>query len=395
MHSAPGIDRLPLKQRRLFVEQFEKDLKFIQLFFLLMNKTCPIKNIDLVWAEREPSGRASLRHLGTVQALGSSASRLLSCREENPHPAFCNIVNDFGRHEADSCGVSDQAAAERTGGTGRAEVYRCNFGLVDIAAPVVCDGWHIATLYSGQVLREAPSKEGFEQVARDVAHLPHIDLEKLEKAYWSVRVVNEQDIQNATELLEIFAEYLANSWARLAEVIRAQQQETREQQLARIEFACLVLEGGSTDRADLQDLTRRLGFTRYPNRVLVVKPETEEEYGAAGGLFDLGLTSAIQAVNDLCEKLDDVIPVHLRRRGICIFFNDRVGRNREAGDFHANRLAKSVLHAIGERGDIKVRVGIGNPKHDWRRLADSYQEACVALVGSADEIGRAAGRGRG
>jgi len=39
----------------LFVDQIEKDLKFLQLFLLLVNKSCPIKRIDLVWAEDGPA----------------------------------------------------------------------------------------------------------------------------------------------------------------------------------------------------------------------------------------------------------------------------------------------------------------------------------------------------
>ena len=146
MLSVPGSDRLPAKERRLFTQEFEKDLKFLQLFYLLVNKTCPIKNLDLVWTEHGPSGRASLRHLGITEALRSSYSNLLGCKCDNPHPAFCNIINDSGRHESESCGVSDKAAEQRVRQTGKAEVYRCDFGLVDIAVPVIVDEDHIATL---------------------------------------------------------------------------------------------------------------------------------------------------------------------------------------------------------------------------------------------------------
>ena len=79
------------------------------------------------------------------------------------------MVNDCGRREAASGGVSDRAAAERVGKTGRTEMYWCNFGRGDIAVPVICDGAHIATLYSGQVLREAPGqKEPFLQILREL-----------------------------------------------------------------------------------------------------------------------------------------------------------------------------------------------------------------------------------
>ena len=157
----------------LFVEQFEKDLKFLQLFLLLVNKSCPIKRIDLVWAEDGPAGRVGLRqHLSTERALAGPCRRLLAC-DDLPEPKYCNIVNDHGRHEAESCAISDKAAALRVRKTGRADVYRCHAGLVDIAVPVIHEGQYIATLFAGQVLREAPTKEEFVQVRKQVVGLTH------------------------------------------------------------------------------------------------------------------------------------------------------------------------------------------------------------------------------
>jgi hypothetical protein len=55
----------------LLYAQFEKDLKFLQLFLLLVNNSCPIKRVDLVWAEDGPAGRVGLRKnfLSTERAL--------------------------------------------------------------------------------------------------------------------------------------------------------------------------------------------------------------------------------------------------------------------------------------------------------------------------------------
>jgi AraC-like DNA-binding protein/ligand-binding sensor protein len=377
MPGAPASDRLPPKQRQLFVEQFEKDVRFLQLLFLLLNRSCPIKNFDLVWKERGPSGRATLRHLGVVEALSSSCSSWLGSPDENPHCPFCQIINDGGRQEARSCALSDSVAAERVGKTGKPEVYRCHFGLEDIAVPVIAGGAHIATLYSGQVLRERPSQESFGQVLRDVAGLEYIDPKALETAYRSVHVVTEEDVRNTTEIMQTFAEFLANSWTRMAGLVKEQDRRNREAQLARKELAYLVLDGTVEDRASLQNMFQRLGLTARLNRVMVVRPEREEDLGRA---FDVGWTAAVQAAEDVCERHQNALAVHLRNRGICVFFSDREGRNPKAGDLHSYRLARSIVQAIQERGGLRVRAGIGGPKPDWASLAGSYQEACLALA---------------
>ncbi len=205
MPHAPGADLLPPGQRELFVKHFEQDLKFFQLLLLLFNRSCPIRNLDLVWSEQGPSHRATARHLGTTEALAGPWSRLLGLHRRNPHPAFCNLINDYGRREADSCAISDKAAEELVRKTGQPQVYQCRFGLTDIAVPVMVKGRHIATLFTGQVLRQPPTRQEFQRIAAIAAQLGHVDLKKLERAYWKVPVVSEEDIRNTTQIVQAFA----------------------------------------------------------------------------------------------------------------------------------------------------------------------------------------------
>lgn len=86
MHSAPGSDLLPPIERDEFVRQFERDFQFFELILLLINRSCVVQNVDLVWAEGGPSGRTRLRHLGTTEALAGPCSRMLGFAKENPHP---------------------------------------------------------------------------------------------------------------------------------------------------------------------------------------------------------------------------------------------------------------------------------------------------------------------
>lgn len=369
----------------LFIDQFEKDLKFLQLFLLLVNKSCPIKRIDLVWAEDGPAGRVGLRqpHLSTEQALAGPCRGLLAC-DDLPEPVFCNIVNDHGRHEAESCGVSDKAAELRVRKTGKAEVYRCHAGLVDIAVPVICDGQYIATLFTGQVLPEAPTKDGFIQIRKEAAALTYINWDELEKAYMQVPVVSDADVRRTIDVLEIFAGYLATIWKRLSEVAREQQRKDRELHLERKEFVHLVLEGQAANRPLLRELMSRIGFTRYPNRVLVVKFEAEEDYHNPASSFDLALTRAQQAIDELCESARNVCWAYVRNRGVCIFLRDR--EEQDAPSLSAQTFVQKLLHAISAKCDLRARVGIGGAKSNWHYLADSYHEACIALAESSGPV---------
>ena len=388
MRSAPGSHLLPESERLLFIEQFEKDIHFYQLFFLLISRSLPIRNVDLVWVENGglESGR---HHLGIAEALGSSSSRLLGLPNENPHPAFCNLINHNGCQEAQSCGVSDKAAEERVGRTGQSEVYRCHFGLIDIAVPVLMKGHHIATLFTGQVLKAPPSRDAFVQIQKDVAPLTYVDLKQLEQAYWEVRVVSEADIESTRQVLEAFAEYLSNAWLRLTEAIKERRSKDRELQLSRKEFAYHALEsadGGVVDRHDLKALARKIGFTKMPNRVLVAQLENEDESQTPAVQFDLSFATALAAIEEVCEELENVVSVHLRKAEICVLFHDPDCGEGRSAEFFAHRLANRILYAICDHGRLKARIGIGTVKNEWGRLTDCYREASTALAGSTATI---------
>lgn len=388
MLGAPGSELLRPGERQLLVERFEQDLRFFQLLCLLFNRACPIHNLDLVWVEREPSGRMGRRHLGTTEALASPWSRLLGFGSGNPHPAFCNLINDYGRHEAESCAISDREAEEVVRRTGRTHVYQCRFGLTDIAVPVVAEGRHIATLFTGQVLREPPSREAFLRIADSVADLKFVDVQRLEQAYWSVPVVSEQDIRNTTQVVEAFAEYLASSWLRLAEVVREQRRRDWENDLARKQFSYLALEGSEPDRREAAELIRKLGFSRSPNRVLVVKADKLEGNRQGAISFDLTLTAALQATEEVCHKVGNALATCLPSREVCVFFHDPPQPADCNGDLYARRLANRVLGSIRERCDLVVRIGIGSRRSGWRGLRESYKDAWTALLNSGDPIAR-------
>jgi ligand-binding sensor protein len=314
----------------------------------------------------------------------SACSRYLQWDRENPSQRFCNIVSDFGRRAAESCAVCENAAEKRVGQSRQAQVYRCHAGLTDIAVPVIADGWHIATLYSGQVLTSGPSKGGFERIAKDVSHLSYIDHEDLKKAYWEVPVVSQADIHNTVRILELFAEYLARFLKRLGDTVKAERRKMRAGQLAAKEFAYMILQPEVEDRARIAQLMKQLGFMMPPNRVLIAQLQSEKDFDSRTTSFDLEFTTALQAIEELAEKTKDMTVAHLRRRGVCVIFRD-LTEGPSAG-LRARALAEKILYEISSQCNISARIGIGGLKSGWGHLAESYHEASLALSGCDDVI---------
>lgn len=384
--AAPGVTLLRAEERSLFVEAFHKELDFLELLLLLVNRSFPFKNVDLIWAGAAESGRVTLwQGTGTSRALRNPHLRPLHGARANPNPRFCNLVNDWGRRDAETCLLSDLAAAERARRTGKVQVYTCHAGITDIAVPVRSGAHHLATLHCGQCLREPPSETGFARIARRAARLGHVDLQELKKAYYELPVVTPQEVRDATQVLGIFADSLGRLWERLRDAVRFERQKLREIDLLRIEFAHLMLGGGEPDRAQVGRMMRRLGFDRYPNRVLVLRLEPGVESPSSWLSFDVSLTKAQHAVEEAIARVGNAAAACLRPYGVCVFFHDP--HERAGGtDLRARGLAQKILQAVAERCDGPARVGIGSAVKSWRRLSESYEEAREALALSGDAV---------
>jgi AraC-like DNA-binding protein/ligand-binding sensor protein len=379
MDSTRRLNLLSTFKGKSLAEQFENDLRFFQLLLVLINKSCPIKSVDLMWKSSEPAGSGLTQITGTAQAMQGSCSQLVCGDRVSSTPKFCGIVGK-------GCSASDKAAATRVGVSGKPEVYRCHAGLVDIAVPVMCDGQHIATLFTGQVLRSRPDAAGFRAVRHDVRRLGSIDLKELKAAYQEVPVVSEEDIQHTVGILEIFAEYLSTAWKRLLDSVEAQQFRLRDSQLLRKEMAHIILNGGIEESGRLREIAREMEFTSYPNRIMIIRPQGEVENGAPSSSFDMAFTRALFAVEDLTGNMKNVMAVYLRRRGICIFFEDNGERTGTLSEVKAYALAQRIVNHVHQQCSLRIRIGVGRSREEWHRLPESYQEAWAALTESEATI---------
>ena len=74
-------------------------------------------------------------------------------------------------------------------------------------------------------------------------------------------------------ILELFARYISNSWKRLQVIGDFQRQQDRELSLDRKELGSILLSGEIGDFEELEQLSRRAGLLRIPERVMVLHIE--------------------------------------------------------------------------------------------------------------------------
>ncbi len=381
--SAPGMAFLPAEDKEPFAEEFRKDLQFLELLILMISKSTVTGSLDITWVNgNDPGG---LRHvLGTTQAARTRCSGYVHWDRPDPSQHFCNVVNDHGRRAADSCAICDRAAEQRVAASQQPEIYRCHAGLTGIAVPVVSGEQHIATLFSGAVLLQPQSSDGFVQIREYTRRLTHVDIEELERAYYEVPVAAREELENTTRVLELFAGFLARTWKRLGDTVQAERRRFRQSQLAATEFAYLALRAKLPESANVTRLLHVLGVTQYPNRVLVVSLKARDESMAGQSSFDLAFNTAVHAISEVAERAQNMVVAYLRQEGICVFL--REAEDGPATGLRARTFAERALYAISSRCDVQARVGIGEVQADWRELADSYHQACCALTTGQESI---------
>jgi AraC-like DNA-binding protein/ligand-binding sensor protein len=130
--------------------------------------------------------------------------------------AFCSLVASTPQGCA-AC-METEARARRSAAIKRVpqQLY-CHAGLTVIAVPVIAGGRHVATLLSGQVFRREPTQRDFNMVVKMLGGGQNGDWEKkARKAYFETPVVTVDQCQAIIQLLNVFAQYLADFASRHA-----------------------------------------------------------------------------------------------------------------------------------------------------------------------------------
>ena len=103
------------------------------------------------------------------------------------------------------CAASDTSLLDDSGGKTSFVIFRCPNGLIDTASPIIVEGEHLASVFTGQVLTEAPDIEFFRRQAQHFGYDEAAYLEAIKR----VPRRSVEDIESATVLFSQLAGILA------------------------------------------------------------------------------------------------------------------------------------------------------------------------------------------
>ena len=125
-------------------------------------------------------------------------------RNENP---FCAMLATKSRACA-ACLQVQQKLSESARYEPGSET--CQVGMCDSAVPVRLGEKLVGFLHTGQIFRKKPTGAQFDRVTKLVADWGvQVDHDKLKAAYFSTRVLSQQEHEATVKLLQIFAQHLS------------------------------------------------------------------------------------------------------------------------------------------------------------------------------------------
>ena len=146
-------------------------------------------------------------------ALGMNCAAIAVDLDGNEvtHPSyyrdFCQKYIHMSSLGDKRCAQCHNEMGEEAAKSGKPYVGYCHAGLVDFAAPITVNNYHIGTVLGGQILNKQPDMSKISSVARELG----LDAEELTGAAQLIDVVPQQNIEAAAEVLYVVVNEMAQS----------------------------------------------------------------------------------------------------------------------------------------------------------------------------------------
>ena len=149
---------------------------------------------------------------------------------------YCKLIqsSEEGLRRCRRCDREGLAAARRKGSF---HIYPCHAGLMDVACALEYKGSEIGSIYTGQVLLEAPSRRHFRQIQSRLHGLP-VALPQLEEAYLRVKIIEKSRLLFYARLLHLFGNYIikAENELYLQQMVVLKDRELHRRELEKIKL---------------------------------------------------------------------------------------------------------------------------------------------------------------
>lgn len=120
---------------------------------------------------------------------------------------FCQNYIHMSQLGDKRCAECHNRMGEEAARSGKPYVGNCHAGLIDFAAPIMVDGYHIGTVLGGQILNKEPNYDHVRKLAQELG----LNSDELAEAAGKIDIVPDQNIKAAAEVLYVVVNEMAQS----------------------------------------------------------------------------------------------------------------------------------------------------------------------------------------
>ena len=220
---------------------------------------------------------------------------------------ICSNLTQSTKLGESRCAECHSKAGEEAFKTGKPYIYKCHSGLIDFAAPIIVKGQLIGTILGGQILFDEPKENEFRNTANDLG----LDENKYYEAAKHVKIVNENNIKAAAEVLFSVANTLSNEGYQRLKI--KQLTSTLSESFEQISSATQQLASSSMEVTETQTLLNNeiINVQQLSNDINVILGYIKE---ISNQTKMLGLNASIEAarVGDLGKGFG-VVALEIRK----------------------------------------------------------------------------------
>jgi PAS domain S-box-containing protein len=183
---------------------------------------------------------------------------------------ICTKFHRVHPETSQKCSESDTALANRLAQGKKYNVYKCLNGLVDVAAPILVDGKHLANLFTGQFFFEPPDTDFFKKQAAEY----NFDEASYLEAMSRVPVFSEDEVKKIMAYLSGLTEIIGEMG-----LIRKRAIETVEQRdtlLLRLNRVRAIIDNTS-DFVAMSDLEGKISYINSAGLEMVGRTGADPE----------------------------------------------------------------------------------------------------------------------
>ncbi len=163
-------------------------------------KLTQVINVDILQEIQDKFSRATGLAAVIVDLEGNPIT------EYSRFTPYCWLIRSLPGGIA-KCKISDAYLGRKASSSGKTEIHCCHAGLIDIAAPIIVNGIHMASVLCGQILIDGSDQESEQNLSQCAKEL-NIDKVSLLNEREKIPKIQREQVQAAADLVQIIANYI-------------------------------------------------------------------------------------------------------------------------------------------------------------------------------------------